>query len=368
MADGLSVVLSRIIWRGRRHTDVRCGHRMQDERPYRPTKKASGCFACVSFLTVVDTYMQPDLPEVYHGGHAEMENKMWGAKKNVTSLHEILCFLLYIFLFFFLQYMCVCVCGAAGLTGQRRVVHPEGAACSQLPEGSAARWQDSATAPPCESEPTLQPFHVRVCVCVCVSWRVYNRVSNSTFPPRLHSWLGVRTHIKTRCQTTGLIYPRGLIQFVCKSFVLFARLPDYVERKIAKKNKKKNPQQPHTCSLAALQRRGPWFAAARGAGGGTAAGKQSSPPPDLARANTRPRLPHLPLCPSPGKMRASERQKERKRIFSESFFHWNNEQATSPSEPPPPKSCVIYWCLSTQNLRSTIRSQTNRWSQPEKIP
>lgn len=214
---------------------------MQDERPYRPTKKASGCFACVSFLTVVDTYMQPDLPEVYHGGHAEMENKMWGAKKNVTSLHEILCFLLYIFLFFFLQYMCVCVCGAAGLTGQRRVVHPEGAACSQLPEGSAARWQDSATAPPCESEPTLQPFHVRVCVCVCVSWRVYNSVSNSTFPPRLHSWLGVRTHIKTRCQTTGLIYPRGLIQFVCKSFVLFARLPDYVERKIAKKTRKKNP-------------------------------------------------------------------------------------------------------------------------------
>lgn len=40
---------------------------------------------------------------------------------------------------------------AAALTGPTREARPEGAACFQLPEGSAARWQDSATAPPCEA-------------------------------------------------------------------------------------------------------------------------------------------------------------------------------------------------------------------------
>lgn len=279
------------------------------------------------------------------------------------------CVFYYISFFFFFYSICVCACVELQDSQVRDVWSIQRG--QHAPSSQKAVLHDGKTLQqllPVNQSPRYSPFTSGcVCACVCLggSTTVF-QIQRS--PPRLHSWLGVRTHIKTRCQTTGLIYPRGLIQFVCKSFVLFARLPDYLERKIAKKNKKKKPQQPHTCSLAALQRRGPWFAAARGAGGGTAAGKQSSPPPDLARANTRPRLPHLPLCPSPGKMRASERQKERKRIFSESFFHWNNEQATSPSEPPPPKSCVIYWCLSTQNLRSTIRSQTNRWSQPEKIP
>lgn len=314
---------------------------MQDERPYRPTKKASGCFACVSFLTVVDTYMQPDLPEVYHGGHAEMENKMWGAKKNVTSLHEILCFLLYIFLFFFLQYMCVCVCGAAGLTGQRRVVHPEGAACSQLPEGSAARWQDSATAPPCESEPTLQPFHVRVCVCVCVSWRVYNRVSNSTFPPRLHSWLGVRTHIKTRCQTTGLIYPRGLIQFVCKSFVLFARLPDYVERKIAKKNKKKKTPTTAHLLIGCSPETWPLIRCSSGCRRRDSSWKTKFSSSWLGTCQHTPKAATSPALPQSWKDESEWETEREKEDFLRKFFPLEQRASHQSIWTPPPPSPVL---------------------------
>lgn len=54
----------------------------------------------------------------------------------------------------FKGFLCVgfaSVYAAAELTGPTREARPEGAACFQLPEGSAARWQDSATAPPCEA-------------------------------------------------------------------------------------------------------------------------------------------------------------------------------------------------------------------------
>lgn len=60
----------------------------------------------------------------------------------------------------------------------------------------------------------------------------------------------------------------------------------------------RKPRRP-TCSSAALQKRGPGFAAAQGAGDGTAAGKQSSPPPDRERASTHPAPPRLRLGPSP---------------------------------------------------------------------
>lgn len=76
--------------------------------------------ACLCFLTVVNAYMQLDFPQIYHGGHAEKKQNVRG--ENVTSLQES-----------------VCVCVAAGLTGQIRVVQPEGAACFQPQEGSAAQ-------------------------------------------------------------------------------------------------------------------------------------------------------------------------------------------------------------------------------------
>ena len=115
----------------------------------------------------------------------------------------------------------------------------------------------------------------------------------------------------------------------------------------------------HTCSLADLQRRGPWFAVAQGAGGGTAAGKQSSPPPDLAHANTHPRLPHLQLCPSPG-------ENERERVaFSEScmqserelqFFHWNSwqEKEHNQSTPKPQTWQTRKYIKSTRNKEWVI--------------
>ena len=50
---------------------------------------------------------------------------------------------------------CVCVC--VGPTGPVHAVRPGEAACSQPPEGSAARWLNSATAPPCGQTWPLQP-------------------------------------------------------------------------------------------------------------------------------------------------------------------------------------------------------------------
>lgn len=52
---------------------------MQDERPYRPLKLTTQrllvhvCYvaACLSLLTVVDAYMELDLAQIHHGGHAE---------------------------------------------------------------------------------------------------------------------------------------------------------------------------------------------------------------------------------------------------------------------------------------------------------
>ncbi len=84
---------------GRRHTDIRYGHRMQDERPYHPLRErllvhvCCGA-ACLCFLTVVDAYVQLDFPQIYHGGHAERKHNVWS--ENVTSLQENVC-------------VCVCV-------------------------------------------------------------------------------------------------------------------------------------------------------------------------------------------------------------------------------------------------------------------
>lgn len=85
-----------------------------------------GCsLASLYFLTVLYTYMQLDLPQIHHRGHAKETKKY--TKQNVTSLHKNVCF--------YKQRLCV----AARLTGQIHVVHPEGATGFQLQEGSAAQ-------------------------------------------------------------------------------------------------------------------------------------------------------------------------------------------------------------------------------------
>lgn len=150
------------------------------------------------------------------------------------------CVFYYISFFFFFYSICVCACVELQDSQVRDVWSIQRG--QHAPSSQKAVLHDGKTLQqllPVNQSPRYSPFTSGcVCACVCLggSTTVF-QIQRS--PPRLHSWLGVRTHIKTRCQTTGLIYPRGLIQFVCKSFVLFARLPDYVERKIAKKNKKK---------------------------------------------------------------------------------------------------------------------------------
>ena len=61
------------------------------------------------------------------------------------------------------------------------------------------------------------------------------------------------------------------------------------------------------------------------------------------------------------------RDRKRERGFSQKVFFPLEQRASHQSTwNTTTKSCVIYWCLSTQNLRSTIRSHTNRWIQPKK--
>lgn len=185
LADGLSVVLPWIIWRGgdthtQTHTQVPYGHRKQHEQTrcgacsfffllcfqlhwyttvsflfdfvfifksliffnekhfgikvyyYLSLEFSLFCavyFPAICSLTISDANVQLGLAQIHHGGDTGRQGTGW------QGCTVCVCVRVYVFV-------------ALALTDRSHVARPEEAACCRLPVDNAAWWRGSAAAPP----------------------------------------------------------------------------------------------------------------------------------------------------------------------------------------------------------------------------